>query len=186
MPKRDRDESSGFTGKRNKSFREMDAQRGKSKYHSRHDDPQQQKLEKSASYQKYKSAVDSLFSGAGPVPDGAEKTFDPDGKKKAQREAMNKLREAADRKAWVQGVVDYLAAYPELPEDAFFLDSLLDHPKERIVFQALGKLESLQDEGKLGREKAPKSLEQRLKSLELTGGDPELQQRAKALRGKVS
>lgn len=181
---RDDDGSTGFTGKRNKTFRELDAQRGKSKYHSRQEDPAQQRIERSASYEKYKKAADSLFSG-GELPQGLAQTFDPEGKRKEQKEAMAKLREVPDRKAWVTGVVEYLEKYPELPEDAFFLDSLLDHPKERIVDKALGKLEVLHEEGKLPREKVPKSLEQRLKSLELTSTDPDTQSRAKQLRDKV-
>lgn len=173
----------GFTGKRNKTWREMDAQRGKSRSHSRQDDPQQQRIERSASYTKYKAAADALFTG-GALPEGLAKTFDPDGKRKAQKDAMQKLREVPDRKAWVQGVVEYLEKYPELPEDAYFLDSLLDHPRERIVDKALGRLEALESEGKL-KTKVPKSLDQRLKSVELTSLDPEVQARAKALREKV-
>lgn len=181
---RDDDGSTGFTGKRNKTFRELDAQRGKSKYHSRQEDPAQQRIERSASYEKYKKAADSLFTG-GQLPQGLAQTFDPDGKRKEQKEAMSKLREVPDRKAWVTGVVEYLEKYPELPEDAFFLDSLLDHPKERIVDKALAKLELLHEEGKMPKEKVPKSLEQRLKALELTSTDPDTQSRAKVLREKV-
>ncbi len=181
MAKKD-DDSTGFTGKRNKSYRELDAQRGKSKYHSRHDDKDQQRLERSASYQKYKTAADALFSG-GELPEGLAKTFDPDGKRKAQKEAMGKLREL-DRKAWVQGVIDFLEKYPELPEDPYFLDSLLDHPRERIVDKALGKLETLEEEGRL-KGKVPGSLSERLKSIELTSMDTELQGRAKTLREKL-
>jgi hypothetical protein len=180
--KRD-DDGGGFSGKRNKTWRELDAQRGKSKYHSRQDDPQQQRIERSPTYEKYKQAADALFTG-GVLPEGLEKTFDPEGKRKQQKEAMMKLRELPDRKAWVQGVVEYLEAYPELPEDAYFLDSLLDHPKDRIVDKALGRLEGLQEEGKLAG-KTPKSLEQRLRSLEMTASDPDVQQRAKALREKL-
>ncbi len=182
---RDRDDGGGggFTGKRNKSYREIDAQRGKSKYHSRQDDPAQQKIERSASYQKYKLAADALFTG-GELPEGLAKTFDPEGKRKSQKEAQMKLRELPDRKAWAQGVVDYLEKFPELPDDPYFLDSLLDHPKERIVDKALGKLESMETEGKL-KAKLPASLDPRLKSIEMTAMDQELQQRAKALRGKI-
>lgn len=180
--KRD-DDGGGFSGKRNKSWREIDAQRGKSKYHSRQDDPQQQRIERSASYEKYKQAADALFTG-GALPEGLEKTFDPEGKRKQQKEAMMKLRELPDRKAWVQGVVEYLEQYPELPEDAYFLDSLLDHPKDRIVDKALARLEVLQGEGKLSG-KTPKSLEQRLRSLEMTSSDPDVQQRAKTMREKL-
>ncbi len=184
MAKDKDDEGGGFSGKRNKSWREIDAGRGKgSKYHSRQDDPKQQRIERSASYEKYKQAADSLFTG-GELPEGLAKTFDPEGKRKAQKEAMMKLREAPDRKAWVQGVVDYLEKYPELPEDPYFLDSLLDHPRERIVDKSLAKLEALHEAGTL-KAKLPKSLDERLKSIELTSMDPEMQTRAKQLREKI-
>src|SRR6185295_8640195 len=104
------DEGGGFSGKRNQSWREIDAQRGKSKSHSRQDDPAQQRIERSASYSRYKQAADALFTG-GELPQGLAKAFDPDGKRQAQKDAMLKLREM-DRRTWVQGVVDYLAAFP--------------------------------------------------------------------------
>jgi hypothetical protein len=183
-PKDRDDDGGGFTGKRNKSWRELDAQRGKSKYHSRQDDPAQQRIERSASYEKYKKAADGLFSG-GVLPKGLEATFDPDGKRKEQKAAMQAVSEAPDRKAWAERVVELLERYPDLPDDAFFLDSLLDHPKDRIVDKALARLEVMQEDGRLPREKAPRSLEQRLKSLEMTSLDSELQARAKALRGRL-
>jgi hypothetical protein len=185
MAGKDRDDETGFTGKRKKSYRELDAQRGKSKYHSRQDDPNQQRIERSASYEKYKKAADALFGG-GELPQGLAQTFDPDGKRKAQKEAMQKVTEAPDRKAWVERVVTFLEQYPDLPDDAYFLDSLLDHPKERIVDKALAKLEVLQKEGKLLKEKAPRSLPQRLRTLEMTSMDPETQARARALRASIS
>ena len=95
-----------------------------------------------------------------------------------------KLREMPDRKAWVEGVVEYLEKFPELPDDPYFLDSLLDHPRDRVVDKSLARLEGLNDEGKL-KPKLPKSLEQRLKALELTSMDPDVQQRAKVLRDKI-
>src|SRR5215472_6385265 len=176
---KDDQDGGGFTGKRNKSWREIDALRGKSKYHSRHEDATQQRIERSASYSRYKSAANALFTG-GELPEALAKTFDPEGKRKAQKEAMLQLRELPDRKAWVAGVVEYI----ELPDDAYFLDSLLDHPRERIVDNALAKLEAMQQEGKL-KSKVPKSLDQRLKAIELTSTDPELQSRAKSLREKI-
>jgi hypothetical protein len=179
----DKDDGGGFSGKRNKSWREIDARGGKSKYHSRQDDRDQQKLERSPSYTRYKQAADSLFTG-GELPENLAKAFDPDGKRKAQKEAMLKLRELPDRKAWVAGVVDYLEKYPELPDDPYFLDSLLDHPRDRIVDKALARLELLEGDGRL-KLKLPKSLDQRLKGLELTSMDPEVQERAKALRAKI-
>jgi hypothetical protein len=184
MPRdRDDDQGGGFTGKRNKSWREIDAQRGKSKYHSRQDDPAQERLARSATYERYKHAADSLFTG-GELPESLAKSFDPDGKRKAQKDAMLKLRELPDHKAWVQGVVEYLEKYPDLPDDPYFLDSLLNHPRERIADKALGKLEALHADGRL-KGKVPPSLEQRLKSIEMTSTDPDMQARAKALREKL-
>jgi hypothetical protein len=180
---KDDDDGGGFTGKRNKSWREIDARRGKSKYHSRQDDPAQQRIERSATYTRYKQAADALFTG-GELPEALAKAFDPDGRRQAQKDAMLKLRELPDRKAWAQGVVEYLQAFPELPEDPYFLDSLLDHPRDGIVEQALGKLEGMQTAGTL-KTKLPKSLDQRLKSLELTSMDPDLQQRARSLREQL-
>ena len=182
-PRKDDDDTTGFTGKRKKSYRELDAQRGKSKYHSRQDDPNQQRIEKSASYEKYKKAADSLFTG-GALPEGLQATFDPDGKRKEQKSALQKIGEAPDRKAWAERVVEFLEKY-ELPDDAFFLDSLLDHPRDRIVDKALARLELLQSDGRLPKEKAPRSLEQRLKSQEMTNMDSDVQARAKALRLKL-
>lgn len=180
---RDKDEGGGFSGKRNKSWREIDAQRGKSRSHSRQDDPGQQRIERSASYTRYKQAADALFTG-GELPETLAKAFDPDGKRKAQKAAMMRLRELPDRKAWAEGVVEYLAKYPDLPADAYFLDSLLDHSREAIVDKALARLEELELEGQL-KTKVPPSLDQRLKSIELTSTDSEMQGRAKALRSKL-
>lgn len=177
------DDSSGFTGKRKKSFRELDAQRGKSKYHSRQDDPNQQRIERSASYEKYKKAADALFTG-GALPQGLEATFDPDGKRKEQKTAMQRVSEAPDRKAWAERAVEFVEKY-DLPDDPFFLDSLLDHPKDRLVDKALARLELLAEDGRLVREKAPRSLEQRLKSQEMTSMDDDVKARAKALRTKL-
>src|SRR5262245_60419429 len=100
---RDRADDRGgcCTRQRNESWPEIDAQRGKSKYHSRQDDPQQQRIERSATYERYKHAADSLFTG-GELPESLAKSFDPEGKRKAQKDAMLKLRELPDHKAWVQ------------------------------------------------------------------------------------
>ena len=181
----DRDESSGISGKRDKSWRELDAQKGKSKYHSRQDDPAQQRLERSPTYEKYKKAADALFTG-GELPQGLAETFDPEGKRKEQKEALLKVTEAPDRKVWVERVVEFATKFPQLPEDPYFLDSCLDHPKDRIVDKALATLERMHDEGKLPRPKTPKSLEQRVRALEMSSPDTEVQQRAKALRAKLA
>jgi hypothetical protein len=84
----------------------------------------------------------------------------------------------------VAAVVEYIEKYPDLPDDPYFLDSLLDHPRDRIVDQSLTKLESMFEQGKL-KGKVPKSLDQRLKAIELTSLDGDLQKRAKSLRERI-
>jgi len=81
-------------------------------------------------------------------------------------------------------VIEFVEKYPDLPDDPYFLDSLLDHPRERIVDKSLAKLESMFEQGGL-KAKAPKSLAQRLKAIELTSMDTDLQKRAKALRERL-
>ena len=83
-----------------------------------------------------------------------------------------------------QGRAEFIEKY-DLPDDAFFLDSLLDHPKDRIVDKALARLELLESDGRLVKGKAPRSLEQRLKTQEMTSLDDEVKVRAKALRTKL-
>jgi hypothetical protein len=183
MAPKDNDDGTGIAGKRKKSWRELDAQRGKSKYHSRQDDPAQQRIERSPTYERYKKAADALFSG-GALPEGLESTFDPDGKRKELKAALQRIAEAPDRRAWIERVTEFLEKY-ELPDDPFFLDSLLDHPKDRIVDKALARLELLQEDGRLAKGKAPRSLEQRLRTVEMTNLDSEVQQRAKALRSRL-
>ncbi len=185
MAPKERDDDTGISGKRKKSWRELDAQRGKSKYGSRQDDPQQQKVEASPTYERYKKAADALFTGA-PLPEAMAEKFDPENKRKEYKAAMLKVTESPDRKAWVDRAAEFFAQFPELPDDAYFLDSLLDHPKERLVDKALLKLESLEGEGKLPRPKTPKSLDQRLRALQMTSMDADVQQRAKVLREKLA
>jgi hypothetical protein len=177
--KRD-DDDTGISGSRKKSWRELDASRGKSKHGSRSDDQRTEKLQQSASYEKYKKAADSLF-GTAELPPGLAEKFDPEGKRKELKGELNKISDAPNRKAWAELVVAFVEKNG-MPEDAFFLDSFLDHPKDRLVDKALAKLELLQSEGKLLKAKAPRSLEQRLKSLEMTSLDSEIQTRAKVLR----
>jgi hypothetical protein len=174
------DDDTGISGKRKKSWRELDAGRGKSKHGSRSDDVKTERLQQIATYEKYKKAADSLF-GQGELPPGLAEKFDPEGKRKELKAELNRVADAPDRKTWAERVVEYVEKHG-MPDDAFFLDAVLDHPKERLIDKALAKLELLQSEAKLVKEKVPRSLEPRLKSLELTSLDSEIQTRAKALR----
>ena len=149
-------------------------------------DWKQEQLSHTQSYQDYKKSVEKIFGGGGDVPEQMKDALDPTGTKGKRDLALKELAklEQESRKAWCDGVVTYLQDH-ELPDDPYFLDRLLDHPKDRVVDKALGKLEALAEEGKIAGPKKPKSLEQRLKSIELTSIDDEQKARAKALREKL-
>ena len=177
------EDSKGYTGKRKKSYREIDAARGRTKNASRHDDPSQQRIERSASYEKYKKAADAIFEG-GELPETLAATFDPAGKRTELRSALKLIADAKDRKTWAALVTQFLTEH-ELPEDAFFLDSILDHPKDAVVERALARLEELCSSGKLQQGRAPRSLLERLQTLAMMSMEPTIQERAKVLRGKL-
>lgn len=150
---------------------------------------EQEKLAASQSYQDYKKSVEKIFGGGGEVPDTMKDALDPSGGKGKRTAALKELAklESEDRKAWMAAVVSFLEEH-ELPDDPFFVVSLLDHSKDRVVDKALAKLEQLVADGKFsapGAKKPPKSLEQRLKSIELTALDDEQKSRAKALRTQL-
>ena len=71
----------------------------------------------------------------------------------------------------------------ELPPDPYLLTEFLGHPRERVADKALAKIEQLHEAEQL--KKVPPSLDQQLRSLELTADDEELRERAKVLRGKL-
>ncbi|HUB05601.1 MAG TPA: hypothetical protein VMB50_01295, partial [Myxococcales bacterium] len=91
-------------------------------------------------------------------------------------------REAEDPKAFAEAVDALLEKY-ELPDDPYLLDRILDHPKAQVVQRVLDHLLALAEAGKL--QKPPKSLGQRLQSLELTSDDPDVQEKAQALAKKL-
>ena len=147
---------------------------------------EQEKLSHTQSYQDYKKSVEKIFGGGGDVPEQMSGALDPGGEKGKRTQALKDLQklEQEDRKAWGEAVVTFVQEH-ELPEDPYFLNSLLDHSRARVVDKALGKLEALTEEGKIVGPKKPKSLEQRLKAIELTSIDDEQKARAKALREKL-
>lgn len=149
-------------------------------------DFKQERLVQTQAYQDYKKSVEKIFGGGGEVPEQMQGALDPKGEKGKRTAALKELArlEQENRKAWSDAVVQFVAEH-ELPDDPYFVVSLLDHPKDRVVDKALGKLEQLAADEKIVGAKKPKSLEQRLKSIELTSMDDEQKARAKALREKL-
>ena len=180
---KDDDDGGGFTGKRNKSWREIDARRGKSKYHSRQDDPAQQRIERSATYTRTsrprtRSSPAARFPRAWPRP--------------STPRASGRRR----RKRW-PSCASCRTGRPGPRESSSTSRSTRSCPRTRTSStrcwttrgsassgRRWGSSRGCRRPGTL-KAKLPKSLDQRLKSLELTSMDPELQQRARALREQL-
>jgi hypothetical protein len=141
------------------------------------------KYEQSTSYSRYKTAADAFFSGE-TVPEGLAPTLDPKGESKAMKEALQKLRNIEDFRAFATAAKEHVDLHG-VPDDPYLLDRMLGHPNDGIVLAALARITALLADGTF---KAPKSLPERLKSLEIGSDTPEIQDGAKALgktlRGK--
>jgi hypothetical protein len=176
MPRND----DGYDDRPKKSWREIDQARDGKRSRSSSPPAERDRLEKSAGYSRYKSAADQFFSG-NLVPDALQEKLDPTGENKARQDALKKLKNAEDFREFAQVSKEYVDKYG-LPEDAYLLDRLLSHPNEGIVLKTL---ERLTDQLAAGELKPPKSLGERLKSLELGSDSPEVQDSAKALATRL-
>lgn len=176
MARRDDDE---YQEKRNRSWSEIDKRRDGGRT-SGSTPAARERLEKGAQYSRYKSAADKFFSGE-LMPESLAEKLDPTGEGKARREALKKLNDCEDFKAFAQQAKAYVDAWG-MPEDPYLLDRLLGHPDDALVLRTLAEMNRLLDEGTF---KAPKSLPQRLKSIELGSDDDEVQDAAKALAARL-
>ncbi len=176
----------GDDGERRKlSFSERDKlNKGKSRGEAKAD-RDRERLSRSPVYERYKSQVSKMFSG-GDLPDNLREKLDPSGELKARDDLMARIKKVAheDRKAWSDAVREYAEKF-ELPQDAYMLTEWLDHPRDAVVEKALGKIEEMAEAGLLVGNKLPKSLDQRLRGLEMSSGDPDVQEKAKGLREKL-
>jgi hypothetical protein len=168
-----------------RSWREIDKMRDKGFSRQRaQEEREQERMQRSPAYSQLKAAVSKIFEGE--VPDALRDKLDPSGESKAREDLMKRIKKVAteDRKAWADAVKEYVEKF-EMPEDPYLLVEWLDHPRDRVIDKSLGRLEQLATAGALSGPKVPKSLDQRLRALELTGTDPDLQTRAKELRARL-
>lgn len=170
-----------------KSWREIDRARGRSRHTSSSDrsDRDQERLERSQAYRSYKANLDKFFEGgATAAPGGLKALLDPTGEKSARARAIEEIQKASaeDRRKWSELVKAFVEEH-ELPPDPYLLTEFLGHPRERVADKALARIEQLLDEGAL--KKIPPSLDQQLRSLELTADDEDLRSRATDLRAKL-
>lgn len=167
----------GYDDRPKKSWREIDKARDGKRSSSSDSPPgERAKLERSTGYSRYKSAADQFFSG-NLLPDALREKVDPTGEGKARQDLLRKVKDAEDFRAFAQVSKEYVDKYG-LPEDPYLLDRLLSHPNEGIVLKTLERFGELLRAGEM---KPPKSLSERLKSLELGSDSGEIQDAAKAL-----
>ena len=182
MAKRDDDDD-----RPKRSWSEIDKLRDKSSSRGRsREDRAQERTERSPVYGQYKAQVSKMMGG-GELPEALREKLDPTGELRARDELLKRIKKLSteDRKAWAEAVEEFAERF-ELPEDLYLLGEWLDHPRDAIVEKTLGRLEQLTDQGILGgKKKVPAAIAQRLRSLELTSDEPEVQGRARALRERL-
>src|SRR4051812_33506117 len=97
MPRRDDD---GYDDRPKRSWSEIDKMRdGKRSGASRGETRDREKLEKGQTYSRFKTAADEFFSGK-TTPDVLAEKMDPTGEGKARKEALKKLRDTEDFRAF--------------------------------------------------------------------------------------
>ncbi|AKU92212.1 hypothetical protein [Vulgatibacter incomptus] len=169
-----------------KSWREIDRMRGQSRHTGgERPDHSRERLERSQAYREYKSSLDRFFEGgASSAPEGLRGILDPTGAKTARTKAIEAIQKASaeDRKKWAELVTAFVQDQ-ELPPDPYLLTEFLGHPKEAVAAKALARLDTLVAEGQA--KKIPPSLDQQLRSLELTADDDELRESARRLRERL-
>jgi hypothetical protein len=181
MAKRDGDDD-----RPKRSWREIDKMRDKSFSRTRSkEERDQERMQRSPVYEQYKAKVSKIFSG-GDLPDLLREKLDPSGALKARDDLLKRIRKLAaeDRKGWSEAVQEFAEKF-DMPEDAYLLVEWLDHPRDRVVEKSLARLEELANAGALTGPKCPKSIDQRLRSLEMLSSDPDVQEKAKALRVRL-
>jgi hypothetical protein len=159
-----------------KSWAEIDKARDGKRSGGARVDRDQRQFEQSKQYSRYKSAADKFFAGDA-MPEAFAERMDPTGEGRARKEALAKLRNAEEFREFATLARDYADKYG-MPADPYVLDRLLGHPNEGLVLKTLEEIVRLLDAGEF---KVPKSLPERLKSLELGSDSPELQDAARAL-----
>ncbi len=166
----------GYDDRPKKTWREIDQLRDGKRSRSATPPAERARLERSASYSRYKSAADKFFSGE-LLPEALAEKVDPTGGSRAKKDQVAKLRQVEDFREFATLAKAYVDEHG-VPDDPYVVDRLLGHPNEGVVQKTLDKLSELLQAGGF---KVPKSLPERLKSLELSSDDPDLQDRAKAL-----
>jgi hypothetical protein len=129
-----------------KTWREIDAARGRSPSRRDPDARGKERAEKSAAYSAYKSQLDKLFKPGGTsLPEPLRAQLGPPS---AESEERRKLAQALHATPGAESLRAYLAAGQRLPDDPRLLTSLLDVRDEALLVPVLGAMLSLIEAGK--------------------------------------
>lgn len=131
----------------------------------------------------YKAALDTLFDG-GALPERYEKLSKTreslaKGPGSERQAALKVLRDAFGRSEIVKAFKTWMEIDGEMPRDPDALLSILQHPDEESVRNAIGVLKELSSERPLKRAEL---LKQRLRQIESLAEEDETQQAASELR----
>jgi hypothetical protein len=178
MAPRDRDDNND---RPRRSWSEIDKMRDGKRSGGGQVDRDRERFERTSGYSRYKSAADAFFSGEA-TPEVLREKMDATGDLKVRQDLVARMKKAADNEqAFAEAAAEHLQKFGA-PEDPYLLDRMLGHKDAAVVKAALEKLEALAAEGSLA---PPKSLAQRLRTLELAHDDPDVQDAAKRLGRKV-
>ena len=131
----------------------------------------------------YKRKLDAFFD-EGVVPEhlkeklGASASAGPTGRQKIIRE----IRGSKDRRA-LEKAVDQLQSEYGMSDDMEILLRVLEHSKDAILLEALGKIEAYLETGQVLPRKGV--FVERLKGLEFSSFDPRVQAKAVRLAGRL-
>ena len=131
----------------------------------------------------YKSDLEKLFQSGGKVPERFQGIMDElkpeEGSPEAARaEAIERLEQAEDFRAFVKEINAYRKEGHRLPDDEDLLGRMLDHPSEAVLGAVLSHLLDLHRRQTL---EGSAALKARLKTIKQISDDPSLHERADKL-----
>jgi hypothetical protein len=166
-----------------KSWREIDKQRDGS-VHRKEDRPapDPSRRPRSAEYRSYKSQLNRLFDG-GALPEALQEKLDDSmmDEVKKRKAGLDAVKTAASPKQVRAALTAFRQSFG-FPEDEEVLARLLDLQDEDVVLETILTLDRLREEGRLKR---AGSLKGRLKTVQMTMDEPDIQNAARALVKKL-
>ena len=167
-----------------KSWREIDSGRNKSAHRSGGGGSKPDRMANSQAYRSYKTQLNKLFDGGAELPDALKEKLQDSGlveAAKAKKAATQAVLEAMSPRKLRKTFKEFRADYG-FPEDAPFLNKLLESDDEDLLIETLETIERLVAAGEL---KAGSAMQARIKSAMIMVDAPEVQTLGNALLKKL-